>query len=172
MDEPPVTPNPETDEHRFALTRYSEYAAHVSAMTIRCGRKINIFSQDFDTEFLDNDQVSDALRTFVVENNRAARVRLLIQRPENAIRQGHKLVELARKLTSFLEIRRPASQHAAIADAYLTFDNNSYLYRELGNRPEGSGCYQNSLRTLELNRKFDEIWAMSEPEPEFRRLGI
>jgi len=141
-------------------------------MALRARRKINIFTQDFDNTFLDNDSFCTAIRTFVVENSRVARINILIQRSENAIRQGHRLVELARRLSSFMEIRRPASQHASIANAFLTFDNSCYLYREIGDRPEGRGCYQDSLRTLELNRKFDEIWAMSEPETEFRRLGF
>jgi len=172
MNQPPAAPEPPSDKIPFALTRYSEYVPHVCAMAAQCRHKVNIFTQDFDSTFLDNDLFSSAISAFVVENSRAAGVKILVQRPENAIRQGHRLVELARKLSSFIEIRRPASQHAAIADAFLTFDNSSYLYRELGDRPEGKGCYQDSLRTLELERKFDEIWAMSEPESEFRRLGI
>lgn len=172
MDQPPVTPNPGPNEQSFALTRYSEYIPHACRMLEQCDRNVNIFTQNFDPNILDNEEFSDALRAFVVGNSRAARVRILVQRPETAILQGHRLVELARRLTSMIEIRRPASQHAAVAEAFLTFDNNAYLYRELGDRPEGRGCHDDSLRTLELKRKFDEIWSMSEPEAEFRRLGL
>lgn len=172
MNPTPTSDDSTADDSPFALARFSEYLPHLCSMATQAGRRINIFSQDLDSSILDDDSFCDALRTFVVEHNRAAQVRILVQRPQTAIRQGHRLVELARKLSSFVEIRRPASQHASVADAFLTFDNSSYIHRELGDRPEGKACYQDSLRTLELNRRFDEIWAMAEPEPEFRRLGI
>ncbi|MDF1819104.1 MAG: hypothetical protein P1U54_10725 [Immundisolibacteraceae bacterium] len=172
MEHSSTPPNPEFDTDPFALTRYSEYIPHACAMLEQCGRNVNIFTQNFDPAILDNEKFSDALRAFVVGHSRIARVRILVQRPETAILQGHRLVELARKLTSMIEIRRPASQHAGIADAFLTFDNRAYLHRELGDRPEGKGCHDDSLRTLELIRRFGEVWSMSEPEAEFRRLGL
>ncbi len=172
MDQPPAQEETTLDDSPFALTRYSEYLPHVCAMAAGCGRQLNIFTQEFDPAILDHEAVTDAIRSFVIDNGRAAQVKILVQRPETAIRQGHRLVELARKLSSFVKIHCPASQHRAITEAYLTFDNTAYLYRDIGDQPEGRGCYKDSLRTLELNWKFEEIWAMSEPEAEFRRLGL
>lgn len=172
MTQPPQTPEPDNESADFALTRFSEYPQHICAMAADCRRHLNIFSQDFDHLILDNIEVVSSLRSFAVDNSRHASIRILVQRPENAIQQGHKLVELARRLTSIIEIRRPASQHAAVANGFLTFDNSRYLFRELGDRPDGVGSYDDSLRTIELTRLFDEIWALATPEPEFRRLGL
>ncbi len=162
----------EEDGATFVLTRYSQYPDHVVAMASQVTRRICIFSQDFDSAVLDHDNVVDTISQFARGHARVAQVHILVQRPETAIRQGHRLVELARRLPSFVQIHRPAEQHRNVADAFITFDSNGYLHRELGDRPEGSGCYADSLRTLELVRKFDELWAMSEVESEFRRLGI
>lgn len=156
----------------FSLFRFSEYTDHVAAMASQCQRKILIFSQDFDQQILDNDQVETAIRSFLTSNSRVARLKILVQRPENAIAQGHRLIELARKLTSLIEIRQPAQQHRGIAEAFSCFDRSGFIYRELGDRPDGSGCYHDPLKSLELARKFDEIWALSEPLSEFRQLSI
>ena len=156
----------------FSLTRFSDYPPHISTMASQCRRKIAILSQELDLQILDKDAVETAIRTFLTSNSRAAQMRILVQRPENSIAQGHRLIELSRKLTSLIEIRQPAQQHRGVTEAFITFDRSGFIYRELGDRPDGSGCYHAPLRTLELERKFDEIWALSEPLAEFRRLSI
>ena len=161
-----------TSSEPFLLSRFNEYAEHIVTMALQCRRNITILSQDFDQQILNNDAVENAIRSFLTNNSRVARVRILVQNPEKSIHQGHRLMELSRKLSSLIEIRQPANQHKGITEAAITFDRSGFLYRELGDRPEGSGCYQDPLRTLELERKFDEIWAPSEPLSEFRRLSI
>lgn len=172
MNQEKAAPQLGTDDTPFVLTRFSDYVAHVVSMASQATRRICIFSQDFDALILDREEVADAFSRLIREHGRVAQVQILVQRPETAIRQGHRLVELARRLPTFIHIHRPADQHRNVADAFITFDNSGYLSRELGDRPEGSGCYADSLRTVELVRKFDELWAMSAEEPEFRRLGI
>ncbi|HAC35225.1 MAG TPA: hypothetical protein DCF45_11965 [Gammaproteobacteria bacterium] len=172
MDHEKVSPQLGEDTDSFVLTRYSEYVTHVAAMVNQSTRRICIFSQDFDAAILDQETIVTAFSRFIRTHGRVAQVHILVQRPETAIRQGHRLVELARRLPTFVHIHRPADQHRNFADAFITFDNSGYLSRELGDRPEGTGCYADSLRTVELVRKFDELWAMSEVEAEFRRLGI
>ena len=172
MNQPADSNTLGNDAEPFSLHRFSEYSNHLAKMAQQCRRKITIFSQDFDLQILDNDAVETAIRSFLVNNSRIAQLKILVQRPETAIREGHRLTELSRKLTSLIEIRQPAQQHRGISEAFITFDRSGFLYRELGERPDGSGCYHDPLRTLELERKFDEVWAVSEPLAEFRRLSI
>ena len=161
-----------TSSEPFLLSRFNEYAEHIVTMALQCRRNITILSQDFDQKILNNDAVEAAIRSFLTSNSRVARIRILVQNPEKAIHQGHRLIELSRKLSSLMEIRQPANQHKSLTETAITFDQSGFLYRELGDRPEGSGCYHDPLRALELERKFDDIWALSEPLAEFRRLSI
>ncbi|MGD8380157.1 MAG: hypothetical protein PVJ40_04650 [Gammaproteobacteria bacterium] len=145
-----------------------EAAARLARMA---RRSLAIFTRDLEPALLDQQAFVDPVRELAT-GSRYARIRILVLDATRAVREGHRLVNLAGRLTSFIEIRRPGPDHRTIAEAFMIADENALLWRPLADRHEGSLLLNHPIRAREKLREFDEIWAHAEPESEFRHLGI
>jgi len=88
------------------------------------------------------------------------------------VKEGHRLVELARRLGSSIQIRRCAQQYASYCGAFLLADDCGYLYRPLSSHYEGVASLNNSGEVVRLRAYFREVWEHSEPDRELRRLYL
>ncbi|MBA1145484.1 hypothetical protein H0Z60_00290 [Ectothiorhodospiraceae bacterium WFHF3C12] len=134
-------------------------------------RNIHLLSRDLDARLFDQRPFLDAVRTLAT-SSRYARCQILVQDPAPAVQHDHRLLETARMLSSFVEIRRMHSDYKDFNEAFLTVDERGYYYRSRADHHEGEVCFNGPLRARELNRLFDEIWQVSEVDPQFRRLHI
>lgn len=134
-------------------------------------RGINLLSRDLDARLFDQRPFLDAVRTLAT-SSRYARCQILVLDPAPAVQRDHRLLETARMLSTFVEIRRMHSDYKDFNEAFMTVDERAYYYRSRADRHEGEVCFNDPLRARELNRQFDEIWQLSEVDPQFRRLHI
>lgn len=134
-------------------------------------RTLYVLSNDLDARLLDQRPFLEAVRALAV-SSRYARCQVLVQDPAPAVQNDHRLLETARALSSFVEIRRVHSDYKDLNQAFMTVDERGYYYRSRADRYEGEVCFNGPLRARELNRLFDEIWQISEVDAQFRRLLI
>lgn len=134
-------------------------------------RNINLLSRDLDARLFDQRPFLDAVRSLAT-SSRYARCQVLVLDPAPAVQHDHRLLETARTLSSFVEIRRMHSDYKDFNEAFMTVDERAYYYRSRADHHEGELCFNDPLRARELNRQFDEIWQLSEVDPQFRRLHI
>lgn len=147
----------------------SRVAAQTLAENVH--RELLIFSRDLEPAVLDQEDFLDAVRQFLIRS-RHTRLRVLVQDPTRAIREGHGLVRLAARLTSHVGLHRPHRDDAGHSDAFIVADNTGFLYRPMADRLEGRWHAYDPPEARRLNKRFTEMWQRSEPEPEFRRLGV
>jgi len=134
--------------------------------------EVALFSRDLEPALLDNATLVEAVKRIAL-TGRHARVRLLVQEPRRAIRDGHGLLRLAQQLSSAIELRVPVEDRdLAEPSAFLVNDRGGYLLRPLGSRPEGEGHTCNPGRHAQLLATFNEIWERSQPSADLRVLGI
>lgn len=95
---------------------------------------------------------------------------VLIQDAGRIIKEGHRLVELARRLGSSIQIRRCAQQYSRYCGTFLLADDSGYLYRPLSSRYEGLASFNNAAEVVRLGKYFREVWEHSETDMELRRL--
>lgn len=134
-------------------------------------RELCLFHFDLAPEIFDDAEFAGHLRRLATQSRRA-RIRILLWDSTRAVKDGHQVVRLAQQLTSFIEIRNPPRDYADIADAALIADGKAYLYRPLASRYEAQAALDDAPRARELQRRFEEMWQLAEPDPEFRRLGL
>lgn len=134
-------------------------------------RALAIFTRDLDSAIYDTPEFVAAVRQLALRS-RYTRIRIVVIDPTAAIKDGHRLVELAHQLSSYIEIRRASEDHAKLADAFLVSDDTGLLYRPLAIRYEGFADPYDPFAARARLRSFDDIWEQAEPEPEFRRLGL
>ncbi len=134
--------------------------------------KVWIYSRDLDRLLLDREPVLEAIRR-IATSGRRAEIRILLHDALAAVRDGHRLLNLAARLSTAIEIRRIVDQQdLQYAGAFLLNDAGGYYQRPLGTRWDGEG----NTRSVGLHGKlleyFHEVWQRAEPDPDLRRLAI
>lgn len=134
-------------------------------------RSLALFTRDLEPAIFGTVEFATALQRLALRS-RFSHIRIVVIDPATAIRDGHRLVALARRLTSFIEFRRPGQDHANLAETFLVTDETGVLYRPLSSRYEGFTDTDNGFEARRYLKRFSEIWSQAEPEQEFRRLGL
>ncbi|MDJ0805990.1 MAG: acyltransferase [Gammaproteobacteria bacterium] len=140
-------------------------------MVEQATRTLDLISRDLEPHIFDQQPFIEALKRLALKS-RIARIRILLQ-DNNLIRQqGHRLVDLAQRLTSTIEIRRPDEEYREFDENFLLVDGSGYLHRQLADRYEVTACFNNRLQTTQLEALFTEIWERGEPDREMLRLHL
>lgn len=134
-------------------------------------RQVDIAARQLDPRLYDDAEILGRLQAFVLSSRRT-RVRVLILRPEGLEKRGHRLIELALRLSSFIELRVPGPEDVDINTAMLLIDDATYIYRPQADRYEGMAHTADRARVNQLRREFDLLWQRALPASEFRRLGV
>lgn len=121
---------------------------------------------------LDHEDVLAAMRRLAT-SGRGADLRLLLGDPGQALRDGHRLIPLAQRLTSSIQLRVPVEDPDRVyPSAFLANDVGGYLMLPLVERYEGRGATCNPGTSRQLVRYFDEVWERSAPATVLRSLGL
>ncbi|HKJ10589.1 MAG TPA: hypothetical protein VKA76_15990 [Gammaproteobacteria bacterium] len=141
------------------------------SLVTQARRTLDIFTQDLEPMVYDHQPVLDAVRQLALRS-RHSRIRVLVKDSHRAVKDGHRLVELARHLSSFIEIRKAHEDARDAAEAFLIADGIGTLHRTLASRFEGTVNFRAPLHARRLAQWFTEVWERSAPDPELRRLHL
>jgi hypothetical protein len=129
-------------------------------------------THDLDPALLDDDEAIAALRR-VAGSGRGASLRFLLHDPARVLRSGHRLIALAQRLPSVIELRVPVEDdHLAYAAAFALNDVGGYLLRPLAQRHDGRGNTCAPGEQAPLLAYFEEVWQRAEPAAELRPLDF
>lgn len=160
----------ETDQlFRFDGRGENYIAAHT--MASQCRQSMDLFTHDLEPLVYDREPFLQAARSLVTRN-RHTKIRVLVQDSKHAVSHGHRLIEIARRFTSSIELHRPGKEFSGYIEAMLIADGTGFLHKPVATRFEGSANFKGTLRTKELQKIFDEAWDSSQPDQEMRRLYI
>lgn len=130
-------------------------------------RLMSIYSADLEPEIYDQPAFLDIVKRFVLGRN-FAKVRVLVHEPPRLIGNTNRFVAMARRLTTYIEIRVAAPQFRDRRSAMLIADDRAIVYRTRAASWDGvAGFNQPPVARLHL-QEFDEMWHASAPEPEPR----
>jgi predicted GNAT family N-acyltransferase len=166
----PLPPKPEprllvADDRDQAIAAVAELLADAR-------HEIAIYTRDLDPALLDVPRILDAIKRIALSGRRA-RVRILVQEPRKPLADGHRLIALAQRLPSLIELRTPQDEtDRQYASAFLINDRRGYLFRTLASRNEGEGSTYAPGRHQQLREYFDQVWERSVPSEELRQLAI
>jgi predicted GNAT family N-acyltransferase len=156
----------------FVVSNLADAQTLVDRLLADARYKVWIYSRDLDRLLLDREPVLDAIRR-IATGGRRAEIRILLQDPLAAVRDGHRLLNLAARLSTAIEIRRVIDQHdLQYAGAFLLNDEGGYYQRPLGTRWDGEGNTRSVGPHGQLLDYFREVWQRAEPDPDLRRMAI
>jgi len=161
---------PRDDNYKRLETLADNREAAVSIASA-AKRELALFSRDLEPLLYDRDEFIQAVQALATRS-RMSRIRIVCIDPGPSVRAGHRLVGVAQRFSSYVEVRRAARDHALMAETFLVGDGNAVLYRPIASRYEGYADLDAPLEARGFLKTFAEIWEIAEPDPEFRRLGI
>ena len=141
------------------------------AMVQQAHLHIDIFSHDLEPRLYDNADFADAIKAFVLKGNHT-RVRILVTEPDYVNKNGHRLLQLSRHLTSYMELRKTHEDYIKNPAAFLLADRRGMVYRTMASHYAGIANFNAPLNVAEHLQFFDEAWNHSRQYTEFRRLYI
>lgn len=159
------------DGNIFRLDSAVDIQQHVVAMAEQTRRQLLIFSPNFTHRIYDSDELVEAISLNAFDN-RFLRVQILVSDPRACIAKGHRLVDLAQRLSSYIEIRRTHARYQHLANDYLLADSTGCIFRINAERFAAEIDYNTPRVADNRAREFTTIWEASTREREFLSLNL
>lgn len=140
---------------------------HALALLEQAQRSLCLYSPDFEPWLYNHSSIQQACTRFVLAHPRN-RLRILLGDSSRAVKQGHRLLSLARRLTSSIQIRTLQPDYPSEVCAFLVVDDCGVLVRPEPDQFAGYALYQDPSRALQRQRLFDRAWDHSLPDPDLR----
>lgn len=177
----PDLPRPEIRPQQAApqadageLTQHVGESACIEALKTSLSwpqRIVRIYSQELDHLLFDRPDVADLLSAFARRAG-PTKLHVLVHSSSAIVSRGHRLLELARRLDSKVEIRKVPAELAEDNHACVLSDDEGFFllpdhrdYQALANRYD-------PVQTRRLAERFDYLWEHSAADPELRVLRI
>jgi hypothetical protein len=81
-------------------------------------------------------------------------------------------VDLAQRLPSVLEIRKPTDLYLEIEENFLLVDDCGYIHKQQPAMKKAAARYNDLHRVKRLQALFDEAWEYGIPDRELARLHL
>jgi hypothetical protein len=106
-------------------------------------------------------------------SGRGAQIRILLHDPEAALRNDHRLITLAQRLPSAIQIRTPVEEaDLAYISTYLLNDTGGYLFLPEADRAQGRAARRDRPGQAPLRQHFNEVWERAERASALQTLNI
>src|SRR5581483_9490501 len=119
---------------------------------------LRILVRELDPVLLDDSACLVELRRIAI-SGRGASIRVLAQSIERAQREGNRMLDLAQRLPSVIQFRRPIEDvDRDYPSAFISTDVGGYLFRPIAHRMECVGSTCAPGRAAQLDTLFDQVW--------------
>ena len=115
-------------------------------------------------------KIVDAISEFARRNHHSS-VEILVYDCTDIIKNSHRLIHLAEKASSKINIRKLPGHLPPFNESLVIADNKGYLHNPQSDRYEGVVSFNDPTRCLELNKTFTDMWNLGEIEPYMRTVS-
>jgi len=147
------------EDNRLAVTHIAQQSS----------RTIDIISREFDPPIFDTPDFIDAVKKMVL-GSRQSKVRVIVFEPKTIVQRGHRFIDLATHISSYIEIRIPSYIHKDFNETLFIADSTAYVHRLHNDRYEASLNYNDKRVSKILSKEFNDIWSRATPDSNFRRV--
>jgi hypothetical protein len=155
----------------FGVERLTEASAVAHALAAQAQRTLLLHTEDLEPAIYDESAFLDGVSRLARAHSQS-RIWILIHDARKVIQHGHRLIETARRLSSAIQLRRPAPQYRNYHESLLLADGCGYLHRPIAARYEGTANFHDPGKVADFEKYFMEVWERSEPDEEIKRLYL
>lgn len=143
----------------------------IKELAADCKRQLRIYSPDLSRQVYGDPGFTAELRRMVTEHARSE-IRVLLHNSQAPARGGHRLVELGRKLTSYIQFRDLPVAYWHDTVEWVVCDESGVAVRDPAER--GEVIYEPDAPMLARRtaRTFDRLWELAQPSQHLRNLNI
>jgi predicted GNAT family N-acyltransferase len=156
------------DAGRFAA---ADRAAIALDLTQQCRRQLRLLANELDPALYNTAAFIDAISQ-LARRSRYSEIRLLVLDAAAIVERGHHLLDLQRRLSSIIQIRRADCEPATIKESFLVADDIGVLCYSLKEPEKAWADYNNRPLAEDYSAQFDELWHRSIDDPDLRLLHI
>lgn len=149
----------------------SECAAGLREVLCWPRRTVRIYSQLLDHVLFDQPDVVEALSEFV-RAGPPTRLQILIHSNSAVVSRGHRLVELARRLDSKIQVRTVPVELATDRHTAVVCDEQSFFLMPDAENYAAFANRYDPVQALRLSERFDYLWERSRTDAELRTLRL
>jgi hypothetical protein len=143
----------------------------VLSMSQQAHRHIRLFSHDLDRTIFTSKEIVEAF-TRLAASSPHAYIHILLQNTSGLIHQGHPLLGLARRISSYIEIRVTDIMHRNIEGNFYLFDDEGWVRRDHPKEYHGEANFSDSRNVRDFGHRFTTMWEQGDPDPHLRRMNI
>lgn len=155
-----------------AMGTLSELQAVSCQMAFQCRRELRIYSQRLNREIYEQHCFLEAAKLLAIRHANT-KVSILVADTEHIRVNGHRLLELARKLPSSVQIRRRSEEFAYDLRSFMLADEGGFILRPIWyDFNDATASFHDRYMVRGLKEDFVRVWEQSEPDPALRQLSI
>jgi hypothetical protein len=152
-------PLPAADELQV-LTSVAEVCQATATVVATGQRLISIFTPDLEPKLYDDPRVIEVIKRFVLSHS-FAKVRVLLRDHTAHTGAGSRFMSMARRLTSYLELRILVPQFHHLTASYCIADDRGIVYRMRSDRWDGIAAVNSPPVARQYLQDFDTAWLAS-----------
>ena len=161
----------DTTGTRSILSNLEEYRAAIAEVVTRANRTLSIYTPDLEPQIYDHDLFLEPVKRLVLARSHA-RLRVLISNPSRVSRDGNRFMMMARRLTSYIDLRNVAPEYRSNPCSFIVADDKAIAFRQQCTRWEGIVEFNDTTVVKRYLAYFDEVWAGSLIQPEMRATAV
>lgn len=132
-------------------------------------RKVYLLSETLDPAVYDTDEFRDALRDLVIRD-RYCKAFILVKDIQPIVERGHRLLELSRRLSSKVSMRKLTVMPRNKDEGYLVAGRSTLLYKHDDHHYKGYLDTAAAPRCRSLVEEFTQLWDLyGEEHPSLRQ---
>ena len=153
------------------LRREEEFRNMVLAMSEQAIQTVRLYTRLLDHKLYDSEDLA-SLFSELARRNRYTSIQVLLYDPHRVVKNGHRLVELSRRLSSSINIRIVHPDYRQLNHEYLLADSTGVIYRLDYETYEGYANFKDITEANRLHREFNRAWDTSLTDPNLRQQRI
>ncbi|MDQ6647672.1 MAG: GNAT family N-acetyltransferase, partial [Pseudomonadota bacterium] len=155
IDEDAAAPLPRVEA--LAASSRNEIGASRLQLLIDARHRLCLYLPTLGTNCYASSEELDEIRRVAISGRRA-QIRILLHDSATALRHDHRLIALAQRLTTAIQVRTPLEEvDLAYASSYLLNDVGGYLFLPDVDKPQGRGARSDRPSQAPLQQHFDEV---------------
>lgn len=156
---------------RLELHSAAEHNLVLSHMLEQTQRTCYILNRDLDRAVLHQDNIRTGLFN-LARRGRFSDIRILAHDTDTAVRNGHILIDLAKRLSSYIEVRQVADDFKQFNEAFVILDKRGVIHQGQAHHYDAIAEYHNPRLASDLESTFEDIWNCSTIDHNFRQFHI
>jgi hypothetical protein len=148
-----------------------DIAAAVLSMARQVRRDLIVFAPAPEPRFFNSQAVADTLVGFATAHRRN-QVRFIVEDAASMLANNGRIVDVCRRLSSFVQARQVGSEHTGLSEWFLVADETGYIHQPHLERNEVRIDYHAPLEARRLRRRFEQMWERSAPIPGIQVVGL